>query len=244
MSRWIPEPAAHRVAAGLCLLLAVLALRLPANDAAPVEPQHWTAIAASEVLGPPAGNPPFVFRVSSLHNLAVHTSPGGSVVRFDIDPAAHDSGAESPGGGGTDDATLTSAEFKQVLARVQSVAPFGAQTSQGRLGAVTNLQLRLVDVYQAAVVERGIPLSETSGHDADPDWSNCRVSWAAVFPVRSVYGIVSEIAAYQFDLDGHLFRVRLDGLWYWYWAESKEQVSRLMGRPAFLHAAGPIGDDP
>jgi hypothetical protein len=204
-----------------------------AKDTKPPVPDACTSIPASELLGPEKSPNEFVLSLFDDYCAKVRRSPTQDVTAIIFEPCNTED-AE------TNETTLLSHELlERLLKAIDVIVPVGDLVQGGDLGAVTNLQLHLLDVHQDAVVERVIPVEVTSGAIEEP--TAFSVKSATILPMRTVFGRLSESRHYQYDgADERLFRVKMDGSWYWYWAAEGNNPEKWSGQPAFMRVAGPI----
>jgi hypothetical protein len=218
------------------LVVALSWSQVPAVSAqAPVSSTR-SSVSASELFGKRECPRAFVYSMFESYCLILQRSPAMDITAFHITPCSEALQEDTEA---VKEPQLSPDEFRHLLATVDSVVPIGDLVRIGDIGAVTNLQLHLVDVYENAVVERVI--SEEATASTIDDAGSLAVRSATVFPMRTIFGRLNECRHYQYDDPaGRLFRVEIEGAWYWHLAAQDEDLQKAIGQLAFMKVAGPI----
>lgn len=130
---------------------------------------------------------------------------------------------------------LSNTDYVNLLSRLAQLKPFGAVISQGKVGAVTNSKLWLLDEYQNAFIQRR--LNRTAEDTANsPETMNS----FSIYYVRNVEGVVDDKRTTDEFGTAQRFRVKISGCSY---LTSKQEFAKAKkGERAVISAAGPLDD--
>jgi len=130
---------------------------------------------------------------------------------------------------------LSSKDYLDLLSKVSQLKPVGAVISEGKVGAVTNSKLWLLDEYQNAFIQRRINRT-AQDTPSTPDTMHS----FSVYYVRGVEGLVDEKQTTDEFGSGQRFKIKIGGCSY---LTSKSEFTKAKkGERALINAAGPLDD--
>lgn len=188
---------------------------------------------AARLFGPPVQGHSCLFEISEEYVLRVGLDKAGNVTNLEVLPKyfLQDlmAGWKEP------DHTvgLSNKDYLDLLSKVSQLKPVGAVISEGRVGAVTNSRLWLLDEYQKAFIQRRL---NRTAQDT-PSTPHTMHSFS-IYYIRGLEGRVDEKQAIDEFGTGQRFKIKIDGCWYL--TTKLEFTKASKGDRAYVNVAGPL----
>lgn len=220
----------------LCLIIGLAQSSLAqSNYLIPYRPT-WSQDAlkaAEQLFGPSVQGHPCLFEINGEYALKIRVTKSGDVTRIEVSPKYFFQ-EQVPEWKEPDHVVgLANNDYLELLSKVARLKPVGRVISEGKIGAVTNSKLWLLDEYQNAFIQRRL---NRTAKDI-PNTPDTMHSFS-VYYFHGVEGLIEDKQTTDEFGSGYRYKIKIGGCLY---LTSKSEFTKAKkGQRALINAAGPL----